>query len=306
MQTTFASSSGMYPLSPEGLAFDNAGNLYASSLFENTIYKFTPGGGESIFADTNISSPFGLAFDSAGNLYEADAGSGSILKYAPNGSQSYFFTLTNDSPYGLTFNNAGDLFVAAKGGSGGVVYKITPGGMITTFVSGLNSPYDLAFDSAGNLFVADNGDGNIYEFDPTGFLTNTITTGTGAWGLAFDSSGNLFATDSGSNIYQVDTNGMVTTYASDLFTGTYLTFGPVPEPSSWSLLGGSAIALLLLGRAYYAIRMRLSSTSGETARRGESVRDSSPVAFSPVPANRPRESVRRPLDRKQVFSSASR
>ena len=38
----------------------------------------------------------------------------------------------------------------------------------STFASGLYGPYGLAFNSAGNLFVADYGSGNIYEFTPGG------------------------------------------------------------------------------------------------------------------------------------------
>ena len=46
----------------------------------------------------------------------------------------------------------------------GSIYEFTPGGVQSTFASGLNAPYGLAFDSAGDLFVADGTSGNIYEF----------------------------------------------------------------------------------------------------------------------------------------------
>jgi hypothetical protein len=49
-------------ISPYGLAFDSAGNLYASNYNDNTIEKFTPGGVGSVFANTGLSNPTFLAF----------------------------------------------------------------------------------------------------------------------------------------------------------------------------------------------------------------------------------------------------
>jgi DNA-binding beta-propeller fold protein YncE len=48
--------------SPQGLAFDSAGNLYAANYGGNTIEKFTPGGVGSVFANTGLSNPTFLAF----------------------------------------------------------------------------------------------------------------------------------------------------------------------------------------------------------------------------------------------------
>jgi hypothetical protein len=48
-----------------------------------------------------------------------------------------------DEPYGLAFNSAGDLFAAAWGS--GNITEITPGGVQSTFASGLDYPTGLAF-----------------------------------------------------------------------------------------------------------------------------------------------------------------
>ena len=45
-------------------------------------------------------------------------------------------------PWGLAFNSAGDLFEADYSGH---IYEFTPGGVQSTFASGLNDPIGLAF-----------------------------------------------------------------------------------------------------------------------------------------------------------------
>jgi sugar lactone lactonase YvrE len=66
-----------------GLAFDSAGNLYASS--ETRIFKFTPGGDKTTFAN-GFNNPFGIVFDSAGDLYVADYGNSAIKRVSPDGT----------------------------------------------------------------------------------------------------------------------------------------------------------------------------------------------------------------------------
>src|SRR5271169_5483505 len=56
------------------------------------------------------------------------------------------------------------------------IYQYTPGGVQSTFASGLNQPWGIAFNSAGNLFTADTGSGNIYEFTPGG-VRSTFASG---------------------------------------------------------------------------------------------------------------------------------
>src|SRR5438477_616985 len=67
-------------LLPSGIAFDPAGNLFASDAITNHILRLTPDGTQTTFLGSGLNSPRGLAFDIGGNLYVADTGSGSILK----------------------------------------------------------------------------------------------------------------------------------------------------------------------------------------------------------------------------------
>jgi hypothetical protein len=83
-QSTFASG-----LSPNGLAFDNAGNLFEADSGSGNIYEFTNGVATEMGIFASGLSPVALAFDSAGNLFEAD-GSGNIYEFTPGGTRSTF------------------------------------------------------------------------------------------------------------------------------------------------------------------------------------------------------------------------
>jgi DNA-binding beta-propeller fold protein YncE len=96
--STFAT--GLYY--PEYLAFDSAGNLYAST--GNSIDEITPSGTVSTFA-TGLDSPNGLAFDGSGNLYVANYFGGTISEITPSGTVSTFATAGLDLS-GLAFGPA--------------------------------------------------------------------------------------------------------------------------------------------------------------------------------------------------------
>jgi DNA-binding beta-propeller fold protein YncE len=160
VQSTFASGLAF----PTGLAFDGVGDLFAADS-SGTIYKFTPGGVQTTFA-SGLSDPYGLAFNSSGDLFEADYGSGTIYKFTPDGVRSTFASgLTGlYAPSTLAFNSSGVLFAAANY----VIFEFTPDGALSFFLPGLGKPSGLAFDSAGDLFESDFSSGNIYKFTPGG------------------------------------------------------------------------------------------------------------------------------------------
>jgi len=163
-----------------GLAFDAAGNLYATTL-ENQILRYTPDGTGSMFASTGLKSPSGLAFDSAGNLYAANRGNNTIEKFTPDGTASLFASTGLNAPSGLAFDGAGNLYAANILGGSGSIEKFTPGGFGSVFATtGLSGPKGLAFDSAGNLYVGNNNLGSIEKFTPAGvgspFVAHTGTS----------------------------------------------------------------------------------------------------------------------------------
>lgn len=93
---------------PIGLAFDSAGNLYAS-LFLGSIVRIAPDGAQTIIA-SGLGDLRGLAVDCDGNLFAA-------------------------SP-----------FFAPDGDGHNVIYKITPTGAVGVFAAALNVPQFLAIE----------------------------------------------------------------------------------------------------------------------------------------------------------------
>jgi sugar lactone lactonase YvrE len=242
---------------PTGLAFDNAGNLFAGDgggggWNEGRILRFTPDGSSTVFA-SGLWAPSGLAFNKQGVLF-ADDYNNNIYQYTPQGVQTIFASGLS-GPGGLAFDASGDLFVAEW--NTGNIDRLTPGGVRSTFASGFTRPCGLAFDSAGDLFVVDCGtpvfrDGSVYKVTPGGITTMIASGMFGPTSLAFDTAGNLYVTDTwNGRMLEFSPDGTESTFASDLNLPTFLAFQPIPEPSGVILLLVGNSTLFLLRRTHH-------------------------------------------------------
>ena len=134
-----------------GIAIDERNNVFVTDNLQEAIYKITPDRRISAFVPTydpnGFYIPLGLAFDSAGNLFASDADPfdlvGNITRIAPDGTKTLFVSGLG-ALLGLTFDPNGNLFAAGHGNN--VIYKITPGGSVAVFASGLNVPQFLAIE----------------------------------------------------------------------------------------------------------------------------------------------------------------
>jgi DNA-binding beta-propeller fold protein YncE len=135
--TTFASGLRR----PEGMAFDELGNLYVAETATNQILKINPKGNITV-----------LVSSSAG-----------IIK-----------------PDGIVFDNAsGLLFVTEDVSPNGRILVVDPvSGLTTTFARRLSTPQGMAFDSAGNLYVSEHGFDRIIKI--TGFKCCSVIINNGA------------------------------------------------------------------------------------------------------------------------------
>jgi hypothetical protein len=209
-----------------GLAFDPAGDLYATGASENTIRKIATNGAVSVFVtSTALGVPTGLAADSTGNLFTCGLG-GAVNRITSSG------TITQLTPdvdgTGLAHDAAGNLYVA----SGEAVIKIDSTGAHTTFASGFDEAWGVAFDHAGNLFVSDNTANSIFKVTSSGTVSVFATGINRPTGLAFDSNGDLYVCSSPDSpqvgsVVKVTPTGAVSTFAIGLNSPTAIA---IPAP----------------------------------------------------------------------------
>jgi sugar lactone lactonase YvrE len=205
---------------PQGLAYDQAGNLYIADCNNNVVRKVTTGGTITTFAGTGTAGynqdgipatsselhcPVGLAFDVNQNLYIADNGNFRIRQVTPGG------------------------IILTVAGTGANSFGGDNGPATSAQMSG---PQGVALDSAGNLYFSDYSNYRVRKVVIGGNITTFAGTGAGGFegdggpaitstldhplGLAFDSVGNLYIADSyNMRVRKVDLNGNMSTVAGN-------------------------------------------------------------------------------------------
>ncbi len=95
-------------------------------------------------------------------------------------------------PLGLAVGSTGDLFVGDL--LGNRVARVSSQGGVTTFAAGIQTPFGLAFDAFGSLLVA-SGDGVVYRVTPQGQATRFITDAAIPFWIAVAPDGRIWLTD---------------------------------------------------------------------------------------------------------------
>jgi sugar lactone lactonase YvrE len=179
-------------MNPTGLAFDREGYLYISSRMEGTIYKVTPDGHRSLYAE-GMGIATGVAFDEDENLYVGDR-TGTIFKISRDRQIFVFATIEASlAAYHLAFGGDGYLYLTGPTTSSfDHVLRISPHGEVGSFYRGLGRPQGLAFDIEGNLYVAASLSGRrgIVRLTPDA-KAEIFVSGNAIVGLAFTGQGSL-------------------------------------------------------------------------------------------------------------------
>jgi hypothetical protein len=127
--------------------------------------------------------------------------------------------------------------------------------MLPSFGAWKKSPVCCLDFQAGVAQFSTSGSNNIVKITPGGTLTMFATGVIGPEQSVFDQNGNLFVacgnTPGGNSIDKITSGGVVSTFASGLSSPVGVAFQPVPEPSVLALLalGASAITLRLRRKA---------------------------------------------------------
>jgi len=202
---------------PIGVAVDIAGNLYIVDVDNHRIRKVTtpgPGGiittvagtgsvtfsGEGVAATgASLNNPTGSLLVGAGNplagnLFIVDRQNHRIRKVDPfgiittvagtgtagsTGGEGVPATSAQlDTPHSVAVDSAGNLYISDQVNDR--IRKVTnpgPGGIITTFVTGLNDPTGVAVDKFDNLYIADWNNHRIRKVTPLGVVSTVAGTG---------------------------------------------------------------------------------------------------------------------------------
>lgn len=256
---------------PDGIATDSKGNVYVADSGNHVIRKITPGRFRtkvSAFAGTGHASesldgvalvarfeePVAMATDSANNIYVVDRNSirkitsaGVVTTLAgkanaPGSDDGVGSSARFDTPRGIVVDGAGNVYVADS--SNHTIRKITPAGVVSTFVGGARQrggadgigsvarfsyPYGIAADGAGSFYVTDSGNSTIRKITADGTVSTLAGSagvkgddngvGTAArffypTGIATDTSGSMYIADQGNRaIRKVTPDGKVSTLA---------------------------------------------------------------------------------------------
>lgn len=233
----------IYPLQ---IVDDASGNLYTLDIEDFRVRRISPAGEVTVLAGSGVhgfadgradTARFGecsgIAADKNGNIYVVDydnrrirkiAATGVVSTIAGNGNQGFvdgsgtaaeFF-----SPTGIVVDNQGNLFVADLR----QIRKITPTGIVSTFVGSQQSGYedggpgiatfsliaDMVMDDQSNMYVTDGY--RIRKITPQGQVSTVAGTkkgyqdgdGTlakfdGLNGICIDHQGNLYVTEAYNN-----------------------------------------------------------------------------------------------------------
>ena len=201
-----------------GTTFDSSGNLY---------YASNAGGGTYLgkVSPTGVVTPIGIdtfgfvgqiALDRTGNIYAAIAGDhttgeGRIDKITPTGQVSIFLdSLFN--PAGIVVANDGTVYctnysVQAYDNSKGVITKITPAGVASTFAHLQYDGYNgMTIDASNTLYVVNFDQewalGSLLRITPDGTTTKLSSANLAfPTGVVRDKNGNFYVTQ------QVDAPG---------------------------------------------------------------------------------------------------
>lgn len=187
---------------PTSMAFDPEGRLHVSSRFDGCVYRVAPDGSTDVVA-SDLGVACGIAFDADGVMFVGDR-SGTILRVQDGRAAALAMLPASVAAFHLALGPDGALYVTAPTlASRDAVYRVSPGGEVSTFYEGFGRPQGLAFDAHGHLHVVDAlaGMGGLFRFPPGGGEPEQLIQCGGLVGVAFGPDGAM-AVASNETVYR--------------------------------------------------------------------------------------------------------
>lgn len=175
---------------------------------------------------TGLNYPEAIIKDSVGNIYFGNASDGKIQKYTVSTGAVSDFVVLGAEPSGLAIDGSDNIYATQN--SAGTIKKITPGGVVTTYASGIPTEgnYGLAFDSAGNLYLASHNSGKVRKITPAGVVSDYVSLSSGIYRIVFDASDNLYVANADNNYITKVTPSLSTSTFATMTTPITMIFDP--------------------------------------------------------------------------------
>jgi streptogramin lyase len=139
------------------------------------VRHVNPGPGDPITVRADaVGLPLGIAVGSTGDLFIGDLTGNRVARVSNDGVVTTFATGIS-SPVGLAFDAFGDLLVVS---GDGVVYRVTPQGQPSRFITDAGSPYWIAVAPDGRIWLSDVSDRSLRRYSATGRFEARIAAGT--------------------------------------------------------------------------------------------------------------------------------
>ncbi len=177
----------------------------------NTVVQIKPDGSHSIYVSGLSNAASGITMDSNGNLYAATLNGGDVYRLPPNAAPVRINSGLS-GPVGLTVDNNDNLYVVECGANR--LSRLVNGGRQTvTVLPGVGCPNGVIWGHDNALYVVLFNDGRVYRVDTAGNTTLFADIpGAGSHIEFYD--GHYYVSGRTTNqVYQIDLNGQVVSYA---------------------------------------------------------------------------------------------